>query len=128
LGPMAKATTLILVADRNRLVAEALMDAFLEVVDVDCTIATSLAKAMLAAQLRQPALVLIDAWISRTGVEDLVRQIKECAPQSQVFVMASRVEPAFEQRAVGAGAAGCCEKESVPRNAKAMLATLGVRA
>ena len=118
---MARHTTVLLVADSNRLVAEALMDAFLEVAEVECSIATSLAKALLAAQLKQPDLVLVDAWIGRSDIEHIVHDIKACAPQSAVFVTASSVDPAFARRVKKAGAHGCYEKDKVPAAASAML-------
>ena len=119
---MTEPRTVVLIADRNQLVAEALVDPFLDVAEVDARIVTSLAKALLTAQLQQPDLVLVDAWIGRTEVEELVRQIKSCTPGARVFVMASKVEKAFERRAKQAGADGCCETEKVPSNARAMLA------
>src|ERR1700751_5913033 len=121
LGDVARPTTTMLIADRNRLGAEALMDAFLEVAAVDCTIATSLAKALLAAQLKQPELVLVDAWIARSDVEHVVRQLKECAPRSKVFVMASDVDAGFQRRALRGGAHSCHEKDKVPAAAQGML-------
>ena len=119
---VAEPRTAVLIADRNQLVAEALVDAFLDVAEVDARIVTSLPKALLTAQLQQPDLVLVDAWIGRTEVEEVVRQIKSCTPGARLFVMASRVEKDFERRARQAGADGCCETEEVPGNARAMLA------
>lgn len=124
---MARVRTLILVADRNRLVAEALMDAFLEIVEADVRIATSLGRAILTAQQTQPDLVLVDAWMGRARIEDVVRQLTECAPDSIVFVMATRCDSALTQRVRLAGAGGCCEKETVPDKVKAMLELLGNR-
>jgi DNA-binding NarL/FixJ family response regulator len=121
-----KSAALVLVADRNRLVAEALMDAFLEVADVDVKVATSLGEAQLTTQRMRPDLVLVDVWMVRSGVEDLVRQLKECAPDARVFVMASHIDAGLEQRALRAGAAGCLVKLQVPGAVTAMLDALEV--
>src|ERR1051326_8937086 len=102
------------------------MDAFLEVANVDVRIATSLGEALLTTQRMRPDLVLVDVWIGRSGVEDLVRQLKECAPDARVFVMASHIDAGFEQRALRGGAAGCCVKLQVPGAVTAMLQALEV--
>jgi DNA-binding NarL/FixJ family response regulator len=124
---MARVRALILVADRNELVAEALRDAFLELIDADVQIATSLGQAILTVQRIPPDLVLVDAWISNSGIKHVVRQIKECSPDSKVFVMASHCDSALEQRARLVGATACYEKETVPGRVGAMLASLGTR-
>ena len=124
---MARVRALILVADPNVLVAEALRDAFLELIDADVLIAASLSQALPTVQQTPPDLVLIDAWIGTSGIEHVVRQIKECSPGSRVFVMASCCDSALKRRARLAGAAGCFEKETVPERVAAMLESLGAR-
>lgn len=114
-------------ADRNRLVAEALVDAFLEVADIDGRIATSLAETLQATRRIQPDLILVDAWLDGTTLEPLVRELQECSPGARIYVMASTCDPALEHRATRAGAAGTFEKENVPDAVRSMLATLGVR-
>ncbi|HEY6875150.1 MAG TPA: hypothetical protein VI384_02205 [Candidatus Dormibacteraeota bacterium] len=122
---MGKVKVLVLVADRNQLVADALVAAFVEVTAVDSRTATTLGEALVTAQATRPDLVLVDAWIAPSSVEDIVRQLKEVSPQSSVYVVASQIDAAFERRVKSAGGNGSCIKESVPDAARMMLAGLG---
>lgn len=111
-------------ADRNRLVAEALVDAFLEIADIDVRIASSLGEALHVARHAQPDLILVDAWLEGAAVEPLVHELNERSPGARVYVMASNCDVALERRATGAGAAGVFEKQDVPSAVSSMLATL----
>jgi DNA-binding NarL/FixJ family response regulator len=101
----------ILVADRSRLVLDAVQD-LLEQLGGETQVLTadSLAAAKAIATTEQPQLVLVDAWIRRGPAEDAVREILGCSPGSWLVVMASDFDPDLVRRLSQAGARDCLEK------------------
>jgi DNA-binding NarL/FixJ family response regulator len=111
----------ILIADRNVLVVEALVDLFVELNGgTPVLTAGSLQETLTIAQREQPELIMIDAWIG-ADADEAIRQVVERSPRSAVFVMATHCDPDFERRILRAGAISCCEKEAVPATARSIL-------
>ncbi len=111
----------ILIADRNVLVVEALVDLFVEL-DGGAPVLTagSLQETLTIARRERPELIMIDAWIG-ADADEAIRQVVERSPTSAVFVMATNCDPDFERRILRAGATGCCEKEAVPARARSIV-------
>jgi DNA-binding NarL/FixJ family response regulator len=111
----------ILVADRNVLVVEALLDLFVELNGgTPVLTAGTLQETLTIAQHEQPELIVIDAWIG-ADADQTIRDVVERSPRSAVFVMATNCDSQFERRMIRAGATGCCEKEAVPARARSIL-------
>ncbi len=115
-------TIKILVAGRNILLLEAIEAMFVDLsAGAMVLTATTLEDAILIAQRVHPELIVIDPWMGSAAAEDVVRQVVECWPASRLFVMATSCDPDLERRMRRAGASGCCEKESMPACARAIL-------
>lgn len=111
----------ILVADRNALMVEALVDLFGELNGGTPVLAAgNLQEALTIAQREQPELIVIDAWIG-ADADQAIRHVVERSPRSAVFVTATNCDPDFERRMLRAGATGCCEKEAIPARARSIL-------
>jgi DNA-binding NarL/FixJ family response regulator len=116
----------ILVAERNRMMAEAIRDVFVEATgDDQVSIANSLAAALLLAQRTTPDLMVLDIWLGGRSLEDALRQLKECSPRSVIIVAASHVDADLERRVLQAAGMGCVEKERLPAMAAGIIERLG---
>jgi DNA-binding NarL/FixJ family response regulator len=118
----------ILVAERNRLVAEAIRDVFLEIAgDHEVTIANSLAGALRIAQGDCPDLVVVDVWLGGYSLEDTLRQLKECSPHAAIVVTSSHIDADLQRRVLRAEAIGCIEKEQILSEAARIVEQLAAR-
>jgi DNA-binding NarL/FixJ family response regulator len=114
----------ILVANRSRLVAEALVALFAELAgDAEISVAHTAEDAVRIAQGRQPRLVVLDAWIGGEPAT-VVRKVRALSPRSVVFVIATKSDSHLERRLTAAGAAGVHETESLPATVHSMLSEL----
>ena len=110
-------------AERNDLLAEALVDIFVEL-DRGATVqaASTMAEALALTLREQPHVVVLDAWLGRhSDAANSVRQVLECSPRSLVVVIATAIDTDFEIRMRKAGAAYCVRKESVASFAHAII-------
>ena len=112
----------ILVADRSRLIVEALEAMFMDL-DRHARVltATTLQEAIQVVLREQPELIFVDAWIGVSDAGHAIRQVLECSPASSVFVMSTTCDPDFARRLRRAGARGCIEKEALPSIAQSIL-------
>jgi DNA-binding NarL/FixJ family response regulator len=116
----------ILVAERNRLVAEAIRDVFLELTgDHQVSIANSLAAALIIAQRSSPDLLVVGMWLGGSSPEDMLRQLEECSPHARIMVTTSHIDPDLQRRALGAGAVECVERDQILTRAAGIVEQLG---
>src|SRR5438270_6135469 len=116
----------IVVAERNRLVAEAIRDVFLEIAgDAEVSIADSLAAAVGIARRSSLDLIVADMWIGGYSLEETLRQLKEWSPSAEIMVTSSHVDADLRRRVSRAGAMGCIEREQILGKAAGILEQLG---
>ena len=116
----------IFVAERSRLVAEALAALFEEFAgDSEITIALSTEEVIGIARREQPGLVVLNAWIDGDPATT-VRKVRALSPASAVYVFATKYDSHLENRLIGAGAAGFRETESLPGTVHTILSESGV--
>jgi response regulator of citrate/malate metabolism len=116
----------ILVAERNRLVAEAIRDVFLELAgDHQVSIANSLAAALIIAQRTSPDLLVVGMWLGGHSFEDMIRQLEECSPYAGIMVTTSHVDAELQRRALRAGAIDCVVRDQLLTRAAGIVEQLG---
>jgi len=116
----------ILVAERNRLVAEAIRDVFLELTGAhQVSIANSLAAALIIAQRTSPDLMLVGMWLGGHSLEDMLRQLEECSPHAGIMVTTSHIDTDLQRRALRAGAIDCVERDQILTRAAGIIEQLG---
>ena len=114
-------------AERHRLVAEAIRDVFLEIDgDHQVSIANSLAAALMIAQRSAPDLMLVDSGLGGHSVEDTLRQLRECSPRSRIMVTTSHADAELQRRVSRAEGTGCIERDDIPTRAAGIIEQLGV--
>lgn len=112
----------ILVAEGNRLLADALSDLFSELNGgLPVLTASTVGETLDVAARELPDLVIIDHWIGRGSVDVTVREILRRSPRSSVVVMATGVDEPTTLKMRSAGASRCVEKDDVVLTARSIL-------
>lgn len=112
----------ILVAESNRLLADALADLFSEINGGHPVLsAGTVGEALKIAARETPDLVLVDHWIGHDDVESTVREFLRRSPRSAIVIMTTNIDPAVNARLQAAGVRLCVEKDDVLRAARSIL-------
>jgi DNA-binding NarL/FixJ family response regulator len=78
-------------------------------------------RAVVMARNLQPDLILLDLLLPRRNGYDVIPELAEVAPQSNVLVVSSQAAPSSVRRALSAGAAGYLPKRSSGRELVAAI-------
>lgn len=122
LGPMDAHGLKILVAEGNRLLADAIGDVFSELNGgTPVLTASTVGEAIDVAARELPDLVIIDHWIGRESVDITVREILRRSPMSSVVVMTTGIDEPTVSKLRTAGASRCVDKDHVLLTARSIV-------
>ncbi len=111
---MSGATELIL-ADSNPLMLQALSEIFERDRHFSLVATAKTAEGFLEASLRAPVPVAVmDWWLPELGAERLLARLRERSNPPRIVIYASGADQAIARRAMTAGAAGFCARDTPP--------------